>query len=336
MKKIKLGIVGSGFGLYGLLPAFHFIELCNVVAVCGKKSERLLDYCKEIGLNNIYSTWSEMFVKEEIDAVAIAVIPKVQDQIATYAMNRGIHVFAEKPLAVDLIHAQKLFDLASKTKVTNTVDFIFPEIDTWKKVKKILDQEKYGPLLSVDVQWIFESYDIKNSISSWKTNLAEGGGALSFFFSHTLYYLEFFAGKIKDIKSKLHYSKKSHNGGDVGVTLQLLFSNNVHGSALLRSDKKGKNIHKLVFKCKHALIILENCTDSVTNFKLAIHSKGDVILLRDTLEASQKDIDERVFVVKHIAQRFIQSCLSKKQMSPSIKDGLRVQMLIDHIRSQNT
>ena len=75
---MKIGIIGSGFGLYGLLPAFHSIPDCHVVAICGKKTERLSNYCKSIGLDAIYTDWKKMLADEKLDAVAIAVIPSVQ------------------------------------------------------------------------------------------------------------------------------------------------------------------------------------------------------------------------------------------------------------------
>ena len=80
----KIAIVGSGFGMYGLLPAFSDIKGCKVVSICGKNSERMLDYCKKLNLNQ-YTNWKEMLQKEKPDAVAIAVIPKHQYTIAKYA-----------------------------------------------------------------------------------------------------------------------------------------------------------------------------------------------------------------------------------------------------------
>ena len=57
-----MGIIGSGFGLYGLLPAFNSIKKCQVVSMCGKKTDRLVNYCKGIGLNNIYTDWKDKSV----------------------------------------------------------------------------------------------------------------------------------------------------------------------------------------------------------------------------------------------------------------------------------
>ena len=90
---IKLAIVGSGFGMYCLLPAFNKINNCKVVSICGKNSERMESYCKTFGLKR-YNNWRQMLQKEKPDAVAIAVIPKYQFEIAKYSLENNIAVFA--------------------------------------------------------------------------------------------------------------------------------------------------------------------------------------------------------------------------------------------------
>lgn len=109
----KVAIVGSGFGMYGLLPAFSRVKGCRVVSICGKSSERMLNYCKKLGLNR-YTDWREMLQKETPDAVAIAVVPKHQYEIAKYALENGIAVFAEKPLTTSLDTSLELNKLAKK------------------------------------------------------------------------------------------------------------------------------------------------------------------------------------------------------------------------------
>src|SRR3989344_1765566 len=129
MRRLRLGIVGTGFGLYGLLPAFYSLKNCEVVSICGHKNERLLKFCKGINLNNIYEDWQDMLAQEQLDAIAIAVPPTIQYEIASVAIRKGLHIFAEKPLTATLLQARELYKLAVKNKITSAVDFIFPEID---------------------------------------------------------------------------------------------------------------------------------------------------------------------------------------------------------------
>lgn len=325
---LKIGIIGSGFGLYGLLPAFYSLKNCSIVAVCANNPERLSKYYYSLGLKNTYSNWQMMLDKEKLDALAIAVTPNAQYTIAKTAIQKKIHVFAEKPLADTYEHAKILYELAVKHKVTHAVDFIFPEIDEWMRVKKLLENNKYGKLKHISLNWDFMSHDIRYGLSSWKTDAQKGGGALSFYFSHSLYYLEYFAGKIEDVKSTFSYSEKSINSAEVGVDLLLSFKNNIYGSTHISCNTIGLNRHQLIFQCERGTIVLENKNSFVRNFRITIYTENgekSIILKKKTIKDDEK---ARVDLVKKIAERFVFACIHKQQMKPSMKDGLRVQQLI--------
>lgn len=274
-----------------------------------------------------------MLDEEKLDAVALAVTPNAQYEIAKVAIGKGLHIFAEKPLAATYEEAKELLLLATKKKITHAIDFIFPEIEAWKKVKQLLDNKTLGKLKYIQLNWDFLSYDIKNKIASWKTNVVEGGGALSFYFSHSLYYLEYYVGQITEIKSFLSYSKKSTNSGDVGVDLLLKFKNDINGYAHLRCDSSGLNRHQLIFHLEKGTIFLENENSITENFIIRIYTDTKIDQLYLPKDKSRiRDEDERVRVVKKLATRFINSCIQRRPMIPSFKDGVRVQGLIEKIR----
>jgi predicted dehydrogenase len=332
MRKIRIAIIGSGFGQYGLLPAFLSTKNCEVVAICGKKRPQLLNYCKRIGFNNIYDDWQTLLKKEELDAVALAVTPRAQTTIAKAAIKKGLHIFAEKPLAANVLEARELLSLAQRKKITHGIDFLFPEIAEWKKAKELIDKKVFGKLTHISARWDFLSYDIKNKIKGWKTDTALGGGALSFYFSHGLYYLEHFAGEITGVKSSFAYSAASLNGGEVGVDMLLKFKSGIAGMAHICCDYQGLPKHQLILQCEKGVIILENGDGFVDNFTLKTSSEGIEKTIRVKKDGSRTDEDERVKVVKKLAARFVLACLEKKQMTPSFENGLRVQILIDKIR----
>lgn len=334
---INLGVVGSGFGLYGLLPAFHSLPNCRVLAFSGKQSLRLLNMIQQLSLQNtmqLYEDWEKMFNDPRLDAIAIAVPPIAQYKIAKMALEKNMHVFAEKPLTAQLTHAYDLLDLASTKKVTHGIDFLFPEIDVWQTAKTMLDEKKFGRICHVAVNWDFRSYDVKQKISSWKTDPALGGGALSFYFSHVLYYLEYFVGAIASLKSCFSYSSDSLNGGEVSVDLNLEFEGKTTGFAHISCDSDHIR-HQLIFTCESGLISLENQGCVTENFILkTIDSEGSEIVIesRDKTLGKGKDNDERVLIVRRLAKKFIDACLQGGQMIPSFAEGVRVQELIEQAR----
>ena len=335
----KVAIVGSGFGMYGLLPAFSRIKECKVVSICGKNSEMMLNNCKKLGLNR-YTDWREMLQKEKPDAVAIAVIPSHQYEIAIYALENGMAVFAEKPLTTSFDTSLELNKLAKKKRLPNMLDFLFPEIPEWHAAKKVIENGLIGEILKVNVDWTFLSYDLMNHIKSWKTDVKQGGGALSFYFSHVFYYLEYFLGRIKNIECNFSSSEKSLNKGETGTDMTISFENGCVGNAHMDISNTDQQKHKVEFHAEGKTMILQNFNSNfVDNFELILNtSKGIEKIKPDMLLDSSYDESEdpRVKVIKPIAERFINWCNTGNTAKPDFEDGLRVQELIKMARISNS
>ena len=335
----KVAIVGSGFGMYGLLPAFSRIKECKVVSICGKNSEMMLNNCKKLGLNR-YTDWREMLQKEKPDAVAIAVIPSHQYEIAIYALENGIAVFAEKPLTTSFDTSLELNKLAKKKRLPNMLDFLFPEIPEWHAAKKAIENGLIGEILKVNVDWTFLSYDLMNHIKSWKTDVKQGGGALSFYFSHVFYYLEYFLGRIKNIECNFSSSEKSLNKGETGTDMTISFENGCVGNVHMDISNTDQQKHKVEFHAEGKTMILQNFNSNfVDNFELILNtSKGIEKIKPDMLLDSSYDESEdpRVKVIKPIAERFINWCNTGNTAKPDFEDGLRVQELIKMARISNS
>lgn len=311
---INIAIIGRNFGKIGLYPAFSSLKRVNVLGIYSKEN------------------WRSVLKDKTINAVAIATPPDVQYKIAKEAIKNKLHVFAEKPLAVNSKQARELLALANKNKVTTCMDFIFPEIAEWKKVKYILNSKKLGKLKKISVDWQWLSGDIKYKRKSWKTNIKKGGGVLSFYFSHGLYYLEYFAGKIKNLNTKFTYSKESLNGAEVGIDMNIEFKNGVIGNAHVFCNSREYIRHKLVFECEKGTILLKNNNAIVDKFIIQIKTKNKTKKILVKKDKNQKGEDERVKIVKILANRFTKACISRKQMTPSFVEGLRIQELIDKSR----
>ena len=331
--------MGSGFGMYGLLPAFSKIDECKVVGICGRISERMQRSCKEIGLNR-YTNWIEMLQKENPNAIAIAVIPTYQYQIAKYSLENKIAVFAEKPLTSSLQDSQELDRIAKKMKLPNMIDFIFPEIPEWQTAKKIIDKDEIGGIYNVKVDWNFLSYDLKNHVKSWKTDVNEGGGALSFYFSHVFYYLEYFIGRIKSMQCNFIFSEKSLNKGETGIDMSIEFENGCKGKARMDIGYEGLQKHRVEFQGESGTVTLENNScNFVDNFELIMKNQKGIQKIKPTkvfdLMPDQLE-DPRVKIIKPIAERFIRWCNTGVSAKPDFQDGLRIQELIEMARDSNS
>ena len=333
-----ISIIGSGFGMYCLLPAFSYTNECKVVSICGKNSERMSNFCKKYDVKQ-YNDWKEMLQKEKPNAIAVAVVPKHQFEIIKYALENKIAVFAEKPLTTNFETSLELCQLAQKNQLPNMVDFEFPAIPQWIHAKNILENKEIGEILSIELHWNFLSYDLANNIKSWKTDIEQGGGALSLVFSHTFYYLEHLVGKIKNIECSLVSSHKSLNKADTTINMKLLFENGCNGEIFvdISNDKDPK--HTIKFFGSEGTLSLENLSsDMVDNFNLKLsknYESQNISIAQKLNFLKDENEDPRIKVVANLTQKFVKWYNTGIPEKPNFEDGLRVQELIQMARISN-
>ena len=197
-----------------------------------------------------------------------------------------------------------------------------------------------GKIHKINIDWAFLSYDLRNSIKSWKTDVQQGGGALSFYFSHAFHYLEYFLGRIKNIQCQLFSSEKSLNKGETSINMTILFENGCMGNVNMDISYSSQQKHTIEFFAEGGKIILKNISDSfVDNFELTVDTGQKIQKIKpdNTFGISHdKSEDPRVKVIKSTAERFLNWCNTGVNAKPDFEDGARVQELIKMARSSNS
>jgi predicted dehydrogenase len=149
-----------------------------------------------------------------------------------------------------------------------------------------------------------------------------------------LQYIEHFAGPIENVKSSLIYSGSNARKREVGINMALTFKNDVSGQAHIFCNSPNFMRHQLVFQCERGTIVLENKNSVVDAFTITLYGENGAKVLRTKSDKGRKNEDERVKIVRKLAERFVTACARKQQMTPSFYEGARVQELIDKIRAE--
>jgi predicted dehydrogenase len=320
--------------LYGVLPAFQRIPECAAVGIFGESSERLLNYCRQTGVP-FFSDWRAMLDESRPDAIAVAVPPCHQPEILRRAMERGIAVFAEKPLAVNVAQAAQLLEQARAKKVANMVDFLYPEIPEWGRARELLQQGAIGRALRLKTSWRFLGHEIKNHIQNWRSRPEEGGGALSFYFSHIFYSLEIFLGRMRTLRCGLVHTPSAPGAGETGVSLAVEFENGCAGEITFDCAHPGGHEHAWEFQGEAGSLALEKTSASFTRgFELTRHARnGPAEKIPVKPLPFDPSLYENVALVESLAGRFLRWQQEGAPARPDFSDGLRVQQLIELARA---
>lgn len=116
--QVQIALIGSG-GM-GVADAITCLTVPGVklVAVCDLYDGRLVEAKKRWG-NDIYTTrdYKEILERKDVDAVIIGTPDHWHKDISVAAMNKGKHVYCEKPMVHDISEAPAVIAAQNKNKV---------------------------------------------------------------------------------------------------------------------------------------------------------------------------------------------------------------------------
>ena len=117
MKKLKVGIVGlGGICRHAHMPGYLKMDNVEIAAVCDIMPEKIESFKKEFNMPDVpaFTDYNDLLNVDGLDYVDICTPNYLHSIIAVAAMEKGLHVFCEKPDAVSVDEAKKMQTAAEK------------------------------------------------------------------------------------------------------------------------------------------------------------------------------------------------------------------------------
>ena len=194
---IKAGIIG--LGKMGLSHCAIIGGLSNVhlQAVCDPSS-LVIKAFKKYTKVDCYKNYKDLIDSADIDCVIIAIPTKMHAEVVEYSLNKGLHVFCEKPFVLDLEDGVKLTDLAESKGLISQVGFHNRYVGTFNKMKVLLSDSVIG-----DVYHFHAKSNgpviVKEKAGNWRAKASEGGGCLFDYASHVVNLVEYLIANIERV-----------------------------------------------------------------------------------------------------------------------------------------
>lgn len=149
-----IGAHGRGSQHYGSLKEQ------NVVAICDVHADNMALAAKEYPKAKQYIDWRKCLEQKDIDAVLIATPDHHHAFISIWAMNRGLHVFCEKPLGECVTEAREVRKvyLANKNKLATQHGTQRHAIENFDRVSELVRNGAIGELQGVSA-WGNRTHD---------------------------------------------------------------------------------------------------------------------------------------------------------------------------------
>lgn len=192
--KLRVGVVGVGWAGQQHLAAFARIDSVELVALAGMETVRVAELAERYGIRATHERWEDMLEAGDLDAVSIAVPTYLHAPIAIAALDRGIHVLTEKPIAGNTEQARAMVSAAQRAGRVLQVVFNHRERGDITELRRIIDRGELGTAYAAKAGWLRRK-GIPGD-GSWFTNRERaGGGPLIDLGVHVLDYALYLLGE---------------------------------------------------------------------------------------------------------------------------------------------
>lgn len=152
--KLSVGIIGIGlYATFAHVPQLHASNHAKVVAICRRSADKLAHSQQQFGVEEAYTDWKEMLERSQLDAVIISTPHHMHAEQAIAALDRGLHVLVEKPLALTQQEAQAVVDAAERADRILMVGYNRRFSGLWRTAQTAVTEGAIGTLRQVSLQF---------------------------------------------------------------------------------------------------------------------------------------------------------------------------------------
>ncbi len=155
------GIADRHLETLSQMPNVEIVALCDLV-------EELVRAKTEIHHATAYTDFREMLEQENLDALFICVPPFAHGEIELTAIEKGLPLFVEKPVAVNLQMAKPILEAVQKSDLITAVAYKFRWDDHIIQAKELLQDKTVG--LVVGHYWLSMP-----GVAWWRVQEQSGG-----------------------------------------------------------------------------------------------------------------------------------------------------------------
>ena len=155
MSKIKIGLIGAGNISQAHLDAYKSVKDAEVVAICDINEENLNKTADKYGIEKRFTDLDEMLTKcPELDAADVCVWNINHAPCAIKALNAGLHVICEKPMAYSAEDAIAMKEAADKNGKLLMIGFVMRFMDEGIIAKDFVDKDYLGEIYYAKAQYV--------------------------------------------------------------------------------------------------------------------------------------------------------------------------------------
>ncbi len=240
MDRIRFGLIGIGMAGRYFGQALQNLPDADLIAVASRpgRGQALAEFAKTYGVSDWHEHWQELVNRDDIDAICVVTPPQQHEEMVIASAQAGKHVMTEKPLAVNLLEADRMIAACDESNVKLGCIFMYRFMDTARRLKEAIALGRLGQLYLADCVAKFYRdqayYDSADWRGSWE---GEGGGSLMSQAIHTIDLMLWMMGDVVELSGYYRTAAHAIAVDDLAVA-NLRFKNGALGTIISATATK--------------------------------------------------------------------------------------------------
>ena len=348
-RRVAVGVVGTSWWADAMhLPALASHPSARTIAICGRNRDNARKMAHTWDIPQVFTDYNELIEKADIDAIVISTTNDSHYPITMKALEHGLHVLCEKPIALTYEQAREMAETAEAKGLKTLVPFTYRFMPTARYLKELIDGGYLGTPYHLNMRY-YTGFAREGEYQWRFDRKIAGAGVVGDLGPHFMYLAEWLYGDITAISCRLGFSvprpplDPQGNAYDVlddSCMLTVEFANGslgmIHCTAVSYEDTPFGQTHHMEFHGSDGTLYSFIDWDRIQQVRGARVGEGMIRELpipdhiwgnarRDTVHNTYRDMFRSE---DYMIRGFINGIINDTELSPDFRDGARIQRLV--------
>jgi len=201
-RPVRVGLIGtSWWSAFAFAPALAAHPRAELAAVCGRDVERTRAFADAFGIGAVFHDPNELIAAPGLDAVVVALPDDLHHRVTLAAIDRGLHVLCEKPLASTEVQALEMRDRAVAAGVVHMTMFTYRWMPWYRYVVDLVRDGFIGECHHAEFRFVM-AYG-RAPDYAWRFDAARANGVLGDLGVHLIDLARWLVGDVSGVASRL-------------------------------------------------------------------------------------------------------------------------------------
>jgi predicted dehydrogenase len=339
--RVRVGVVGTTRYAEGMhLRSLQSHPRADVVAICGRDRARAADVAGRHRIPLVFTDYQQMLATAQLDAVVIVAPDEQHYPMTMDALDAGLHVLCEKPLATTAAQARAMYERAEAAGVKHMSFFALRTSLHHRYLYQLIEQGYLGTPYAAHLHLTHGFF--RSDAYQWRFDQQRGTGALGDLGCYVIDLARWFVGDIARVSAHLsslverpHPDGQPYVPANDAASLVVAFANGAQGtlaaSVVAHQAERGQ-LNSVVLHGSDGTLELQHTFRGATlqGARAEEQQIGPLAIPAELWEGVDPATPTDVTTRHSVGDRaFIDAIVHDRPITPSFYDGWKVQQVIE-------